>query len=398
MTRLAIIADDLTGAADTGIAFAWQATTLIALSPHTAPADVLVLSTESRDLPRAEAYARVRAVTARVSDATWIYKKIDSTLRGDPAGELAEVLNTLSETRALVAPAFPAQGRTTRNGQQHVDGVPLEHSAFAYAVSTSNLVTLFGHIAPATLIPLEVVRAGPATIYARLADARLILADADTDADLDAIAEAALRAQIRVWCGSAGLARALARRVALTPTAPPPHITAERRGITLAVIGSRHPRTREQIEFARAQGIAIVQADARVLTSEPHAGIVATRERLMHIERATILTTVGLDDALVEGRVIATRLAQTIVPLVAHGHIGTLVLSGGDIAAAVCHALDADALWLRSEIEAGVPEGVLLGGTGAGMPVVTKAGGFGSAATLWNAMRVSESAKGHKSG
>ncbi|MCX7840542.1 MAG: hypothetical protein N2559_13980, partial [Anaerolineae bacterium] len=335
------------------------------------------------------AHARVRTATARVSDATWIYKKIDSTLRGDPAGELGAVLNTLGETRALVAPAFPAQGRTTRNGHQYVDGVLLEQSAFARVISTSNLVALFGHIAPTTLLTLDVVRAGHATIHARIADARVIITDAETDADLDTIAQAALDARIRVWCGSAGLARAMARQITLTPTAPAPRDVSTRHGITLAVIGSRHPRTREQVEFARAQGVPVIQPDARVFTAESETGIVATRERIAaQTDRAVILTTVGCDDAPLEGRELAARLAQIVVPLIARGNIGKLVLSGGDIAAAVCHALDADALWLRGEIEAGVPWGALLGGTGAGLTVVTKAGGLGLAETVWNAVRV----------
>lgn len=389
MTYLAIIADDLTGAADTGIAFASQATTLISLTPYVIPANVVVLSTDSRHLPRDEARARVREAVARVSDAKWIYKKIDSTLRGDPAGELAEVLNTLGETRALIAPAFPAQGRTTRNGRQCVDGVPLEQSAFAHAISTSNLVALFGHIAPVTPLPLDVVRAGQATLDAHLAEARLIIADAETDADLDTIAEAALRAQVRVWCGSAGLAHALARRLTFASRIPPPRVVLERRGMTLAVIGSRHPRTREQVEFARAQGVAIVQPDADVLTSKPDFGILVTHSRLMSLkERAAILTTVGLDDVLIEGRVLAARLAEITQLVVAYRRVGKLVLSGGDIAAAVCQALEADVLWLRGEVEPGVPYGNLFGGfAGSALKVVTKAGGFGSAETLWNAMR-----------
>lgn len=389
MTYLAIIADDLTGAADTGVAFASQTTTLISLTPYVIPANVVVLSTDSRHLPREEARARVRETVARVSNATWIYKKIDSTLRGDPAGELAEVLNTLGETRALVAPAFPAQGRTTRHGRQCVDGVPLEQSAFARAISTSNLVAMFESIAPVTLLPLEIVRAGTAAIDAHLADARLIIADAETDADLDTIADAARRAHVRVWCGSAGLAHALARRLSLTPQVPPPRIVLERRGLTLAVIGSRHPRTREQVEFARAQGVAIVQPDTDVLTSKPDLGILTTHSRLMSLkERAAILTTVGLDDVPIEGRVLAARLAEITQMVVASRRVGKLVLSGGDIATAVCQALEADVLWLRGEVEPGVPYGNLFGGfAGSALKVVTKAGGFGNVETLWNAVR-----------
>jgi len=378
MTQLAILADDLTGAADTGAAFATRAVTLIAFTPHAPPADVLVLSTESRHLPRDQAVARVRAATAPVTHATWIYKKIDSTLRGDPAGELAALLDALGETRALIAPAFPAQRRITRDARQYVDGVPLEQSPFAREITTSDVRALFTSVAPTTSLALAEVRADTAAILARLQDASLVIADAETDADLARLAQAALAARVRVWCGSAGLARALAQHLTLAPTAPTPRVSPTPRGITLAVIGSQHPRTRAQVEWARARGIAVVQPDTRILSASDSNG-----SDVPALNRDTILTTCGLDPLPVAGEIIAARLARLVRRIVTRGGIGKLVLSGGDIAAAVCRALEADALWLHGEVEPGVPHGILLGGLGAGIRVVTKAGGFGDDETVW---------------
>jgi uncharacterized protein YgbK (DUF1537 family) len=381
MTQLAILADDLTGAADTGAAFAARAVTLIAFTPHALPADVLILSTESRHLPRDQAVARVRAATAHVTHATWIYKKIDSTLRGDPAGELAALMDALGETRALIAPAFPAQRRITRDARQYVDGVPLEQSSFAREITTSDVRALFASVAPTTALALDEVRAGTAAIGARFRGARLVVADAETDADLARLAQAALEARVRVWCGSAGLAHALAQHLTLASTAPTPRVPSALRGVTLAVIGSQHPRTRAQVELARARGIAIVQPDTRILSASDSNGFDA-----LALDRDTILTTCGLDHLPIEGEIIAARLARLVRRIVARGGIGKLVLSGGDIAAAVCRTLEADALWLRGEVEPGVPYGILLGGPGAGMRVVTKAGGFGDAETVWRQM------------
>ncbi len=381
MTQLAILADDLTGAADTGAVFATRAITLIALTPQAPPADVLILSTESRHLPRDQAVARVRAATAHVTHATWIYKKIDSTLRGDPAGELAALMNALGETRALIAPAFPAQRRITRGARQYVDGVPLEQSPFAREITTSDVRALFASVAPTTSLALDEVRAGTAAICARLQDARLVVADAETDADLALLAQAALAARVRVWCGSAGLARALAQHLTLASTVPAPHVPPASRGVTLAVIGSQHPRTRAQVELARARGIAVVQPDTCILSALDSNGFDAPA-----LNRDTILTTCGLEHLPIEGEILAARLADLARRIVARGGIGKLVLSGGDIAAAVCRALAADALWLCGEVEPGVPHGVLVGGLGAGMRVVTKAGGFGDDETVWRQM------------
>jgi len=136
--QVVVIADDLTGAADTGVAFARAGlTTLVYLQPGPfVPADVLVLSTHSRHLTRSEAAGlagQAAERTRRVSPGrgpAWIYKKVDSTMRGHPGAELAAVMGALGVDRALVAPAFPEQGRTTVNGRQLVGGRPLDATPF----------------------------------------------------------------------------------------------------------------------------------------------------------------------------------------------------------------------------------------------------------------------------
>ena len=133
MPQIAIIADDLTGAADTGARFAQAGlVTIVALSPEAScpESDVRAISTESRHLAQDQAVTMARLAAERVrvacqpDEVAWAYKKIDSTLRGHPGLELAAVMEVLDLERVLVAPAFPAQGRTTVGGQQLVDGTP----------------------------------------------------------------------------------------------------------------------------------------------------------------------------------------------------------------------------------------------------------------------------------
>ncbi len=59
-----------------------------------------------------------------------VYKKIDSTLRGNPWVELGAVMRELDVDRALVRPAFPEQGRTVSQGVLKVRGVPLVETVF----------------------------------------------------------------------------------------------------------------------------------------------------------------------------------------------------------------------------------------------------------------------------
>ena len=121
MPAVIIIADDLSGAADSGVSFAEQGyqTHVVWDIKDPPPGDVLVISTESRHMTRDNAAAIVQNAALQLSKSdgsVLIYKKIDSTLRGHPAAELAAVMAGCGISKALVAPAFPAQNRTTVAG------------------------------------------------------------------------------------------------------------------------------------------------------------------------------------------------------------------------------------------------------------------------------------------
>ena len=146
MAQLVIVADDLTGAADTGACFADAGLiTAIRFEDSTVlNSDVVVVSTESRDLDEVAATEAVRsALTATAGNQIdarprWIYKKIDSALRGHPRDELFAAMEATGVRRALVAPAFPAERRTTVGGRQHIDGVPVESSRIGGAGAVSD--------------------------------------------------------------------------------------------------------------------------------------------------------------------------------------------------------------------------------------------------------------------
>lgn len=397
MSQFAILADDLTGAADSGAPFALAGLLTLVLVPG-APSlaaapqqgDVLVVSTESRHLDQEQAMARVRVAAGRVREAVWVYKKIDSTLRGHPGPELAALMDSLGVEQALVAPAFPAQGRTTRGGRQLVNGVPLEETPFGGEGASSDLLAVFrrgtaaaeGWNRQVRLLGLSTVRLGVAAVCEVLKrpGPGVGVADAETDADLGIIAEAAVACRVRLLCGSAGLARALAQRFPLTRAAQIPELRPWPSGPVLVVAGSRHPRTLRQVEVARQHGVAVVHPAPALLAMDGEAVETSASKvaALLASGRDVILTTAGLSDSPMAGHAVAARLAQVVRALVADGRVGQLVLTGGDIAAAVCAALEASTIWLRGEVQPGVAWGVPVDGARPGLPIVTKAGGFGS--------------------
>jgi uncharacterized protein YgbK (DUF1537 family) len=221
---LALIADDLTGAADSGVPFAAAGfTTAIPFDAvRREAADVLCLSTDSRDVPVAEAERRVRRALVTVFGRdgahrpAWIYKKMDSALRGHPAEELLITMRLAGITRAIVAPAIPSQGRTTVGGIALDHGRPLAQTPIGQEHGRDNLARLFQRSArvPVRLVDLPTVRGTERALRNALSlpGSWIAIADAETDDDLERVARVGIAAGVRLFCGAAGLTGVLARR------------------------------------------------------------------------------------------------------------------------------------------------------------------------------------------
>lgn len=136
MTRLLMIADDVTGALDTGVqlAKAGLATRVLpgADRLEAEDAQVLVLVAETRHLSPEGAYQLVAKLAGKARQAGFpiIYKKTDSALRGNIGAELQALADACPASPVLFAPAYPAAGRTTQGGVHYVQGVPVAESDF----------------------------------------------------------------------------------------------------------------------------------------------------------------------------------------------------------------------------------------------------------------------------
>src|SRR5512136_1164630 len=132
--KIVVIADDLTGANDTGVQFAKQGLkTLVLIGVPASLAeldeDVLVVDTQSRASSPTEAYQKVTQTALLFKDRDrfqTIYKKIDSTLRGNLGSEIDAIMDARGLELAIVAPAFPANGRMTVGGCHFLGNAPLE--------------------------------------------------------------------------------------------------------------------------------------------------------------------------------------------------------------------------------------------------------------------------------
>ncbi|AWN45321.1 four-carbon acid sugar kinase family protein [Methylobacterium terrae] len=416
--RWLILADDLTGAADCAIAFARRGRSAVVQwgeAGREAQEDVVSHDADSRQLGPEAAASRHAALTERLHrPGAGMFKKIDSTLRGQPAAELAATLDGVRRRTGrafgVLAPAFPATGRTTKGGRILVAGRPLEETELwrrDHTYPTGALPAMLdGAGLASTVIDLATVRAGGDALRDALAaaarDQSVAVLDADEDDDLARVAAAGLAAAARegldeslVWIGSAGLAHALAAAEDAPPA--PARTVASGPGGTLVVVGSLAAVSR-----AASRRLA-AEARMRHVPVAPEWLLAASEEeRTRWRDAVTARLAVG-DDVLVEvsmGNVstgnisggeapdlrLGSRLADALGALLCPTarHLGGLVATGGETAAALLAHFGVDGLALIDEIEPGVSLGLTRGRIA--VPIVTKAGAFGTEDTLSRAV------------
>lgn len=225
--QVLLLADDLTGALEVGARFE---NSVVCLHADCDPR-VLVLDLETRHLAPEEAAERVRACCA-TAHADLIYKKTDSTLRGNIGAELG----ALPEGRIHYVPAYPAQGRTVKGGRLFVHGVPVHESAFAQD--------------PTQPVGDNDIRAVLARQGAPLE--RIEIHDGTTDSDVHAAAKKILKEPVpRLAAGPAALAGELAWMLGLARHTPQWPDLPE----CLVINGSAHPASLAQIRFATDHGV-----------------------------------------------------------------------------------------------------------------------------------------------
>lgn len=440
-----IVADDLTGAMDTGHQFAAGGLeTVVRVNTRSVDDDddapaVVAVTTETRYADVATARERVARVasTAEPDDSTLVYKKIDSTLRGNVVAELEATIDATGAALAVVAPAFPAAGRATRDGVHTVDGVPLSETEYAddeNGPTTSHLPTLFAASRyPVEHVPLEDVAGGGETLAAIVRDAagregaQIRSFDATRSSHLAAIADAAARCDERViFAGSGGLARHVAalgngyesdppRATEAEPdnhdateSTPPLERTAseattDRKTGALGIVGSVNDRTLAQLERVPESAITTIEpsdvldspaaagreagdrAGQRLATGET-AVLTGARSKSVVEETLEIGRAEGLDSTEVRRRVRRALAAGAREAVDTQPPAG-LFATGGDVTVAVCGALEASSIGLTGEeIEDGIPIGRLESGPVAGTAIVTKAGGFGGESVIVNSL------------
>ena len=340
MIRIAIIADDLTGALDTASPFACRgARTICFTEPDAinieaaAGADVISVSTNTRNLPpvHAATTVKVAAESIRALLPNIVLKKIDSRLKGNVAVECDAVASVFGRGYLLVVPAAPDVGRYVVNGA--VEGV--------------------GAAQPIKVLPL-------------FADSicQISIPDVASHAAMQNVVRSFMNGQGMLPVCSRGFAVALAEYLY-------PDGVVEKASLNrpwLVAIGSRDTVT-------TAQCTALCSTSGFICSDAPDGRI----ETVPPTWLALLLHCTG--QQIEDPETVAHRFAEGVQTAIRIGDPATVLCSGGDTARAVLRALGQSSLEVLGEAAPGLPI-TRIGLDGRKITFISKSGGFGKPKTL----------------
>lgn len=400
MNRYLIIADDFTGANDTGVQLARRGiptnVTLNYKGIHTDDHSY-VLDTESRGMNSAKAYEHVISQAKQIdfSGFSYVIKKVDSTLRGNIAMEVRAIDEVYHSGLIIFMPALPDLRRTTSGGIHRLDGVPITETELAKdpvkPVTKDCLTQILeeAYEEKVSHISLDDIRSS----HISLTGARIFACDAETNKDMQAVVQAADATGKRVlWVGSAAIAdNLLEQELRVRPA--------------MALVASVSEVSRRQVKYAQMNGTHLI--------SVPIYDMLDAYDASSYIERAVSLLSAGRDVILLSSatydrdelertvqagalrgmkreevseatQIIMGEMTKKILDMVP---VSGLFLTGGDTAIGFFERTGAEGSVITGEMSTGIPMMRLSGGMFDGLKVITKAGAFGNEDAIFYALR-----------
>ena len=394
MVKILIIADDFTGALDTGVKFAEAGAKTKVMTKWDDnfpddPSDVLVLCVPTRHDTPLDAYRKVRKVV-EIADGRvgTIFKKTDSALRGNVGAELAAVLEGCQEAHNMYfIPALPAMNRITSGGIHYIDGICVSESVFGRdpfePVTESYIPELMKQQCSARIKSIwaeDAINATP-----RCEKRAILIYDCESAADMKAEVATLCKDGIpKLLAGCSGLAAELARTMGFENNIEAP----KKAGTLVVVCGSVNPISGKQMKYAEENGFSRIHlTSAQLLDDEHKFGPMA--EGLVLISSAgngLVVDTLNAKKGMLETsdeeqreelrKKISGRAGMLIKDMCDAGLDSRLLIVGGDTLLAFATAIGCHEYYPICEVESGV---VLFRVTynGQDFEIISKSGGFG---------------------
>lgn len=420
---IGIIADDLTGANDSGVQLTEKGINTSVLFDIPQDQDNLdsgiVIDTNSRALSKEEAAFMTKQAGRFLKQAGYktIYKKMDSTLRGHIGTELHALHEVFKPEFVFIAPAFPSLGRTTKDGIHYVNGEKIAETEISkdpkHPVTESSIPKILEKEIgqPVGLLKKTDVEANLSVFREKVNnlkqnDINYIVCDAETQEDLQKAAQKMVAVSDKViWAGSAGLAEVLPEVLGISQKTDERSFSISK--CTMTVCGSLSHVTQNQVKYVMRQPkVTAVELDTLQIFADDwktrSQGYI--RDILEGLEKGNdIVLYVPSNQEVREnakqaggklnltGNQIGERISGAIGEIVAtvvetNKDLAGLVLTGGDTAKDTSRHLGGIGFRLIKQVEAGIPLGTLIGADREYI-VVTKAGAFGKEESIYNAMQ-----------
>ena len=395
--RVLLIADDLTGAADSAAAFARPDAPVQVVAAGTGDdtldatlaaanrrGSVLAIDTDTRDASPQQATERLNHLLARPAIRAhhgWTLLKVDSLLRGPIAAHVAALRAAGRAERIVCAPALPALGRTTRHGRQLVDGRPIDDRHRTDPRQPSHGASV------ADALGLD-----PAD------EPGLAIHDAASDNDLDQVLATlppSPHARRPLLIGSAGLAGALDRHLGCDARPSPPTRTApsapttRRPSPALVVSLSPTSTARAQVDRLRDErpDIVHVTVTPAMDRAERTAGAARLADALTAGADVALLT---VEAAPAEGPAVARTRAALLSGVRAvlrlAGRWPAFIGNGGDATRCILDALDRTVFEVRAPLADGAISCLVEVAGDRRIRLITKSGSFGDPDALHRAV------------
>jgi len=405
--KILVVADDLTGAVDTGVQFSRRKLKTVVvtgsenISRSLKDCDVLVVDTESRFDNMETAYRKAfeTGEKARSENIKYLYKKLDSTMRGNVGAEISGLMDSMNISHTFVVPALPHYGRTTRNGNVYIDGVLLAETDYANdpknPVKESYIPAIISRQSDKKtgVISFNDLLAGKEETGIKINDlmnegVQIIIIDAEDDEDLELVASVVADIRGRVmFAGCSGFAEKLAVYVELSKD----------KKSNVVIAGSVNKITLQQTDLAAKElNIKAIDIDAEKIISgkkdDEKKRILTLAEKSITAGEDVIIRSasspgsvkkclekgrkLGMDDFIVSD-IVANFLGGLAGEIILKKGLKGIVLTGGDTAIKTLNALNINGIVVKDEILHGIPYGYFNDEKYGDLLVVTKAGGFG---------------------
>ena len=358
--RFLVIADDITGANDTGVMLArCGMPAVVVLDTCDDGSANIVLDTETRPLAPEEAYREMRRLAEGIDFGGFgtVVKKVDSTLRGNIAEEVLAIDELYRPELILFMPALPDLGRTTCDGVHMLHGQPVSQTEMK--VPEDNI----SKILHGTHFSVGDIEAGRLDF----SQSRVFTSDALTNGHMKTVAEAAKGTGKKIlWVGSAALVD---------------NLVAKSFRPALALTASTSEVSRRQVKFAEEIGVSLVVVPCESLVTGDLSEYIREAVGLLEVGKDVVILTGStykpMEPIPGAGPIIQAGMGKIGAAVLEDIDVSGVFLTGGDTAMGFFREIGANRFDIISEVLVGIPLLKVRGGRYDGMKVVTKAGAFG---------------------